>query len=84
MLGGNKQKVIEHAVRIQENLYVLGNVIRDHEGNLVISKGEDKFFISTKTEEQLKKSMMGLSILMYVLGGLLIIGGLVLAGYQLF
>ena len=66
------------AVDVGESLYVLGDVRKTADGQTEIAKGENRFFISTKSEEQLLKSLGRKTILLYVLGVAFIVGGIVL------
>ena len=56
-LGGHKQKMIIRAIALNSSLYMLGNVVKDADGTIMIAQGKDRFFISTKSEEQLLKSL---------------------------
>ena len=65
------------AVAADRNLYVLGDVQEGADRKLRIAKGENKFFISTRSEEQLARSLGIKALVLYFLGALLIVGGIV-------
>jgi len=77
MLAPNPQKVEVRGVTVGRNLYVLGDVQKGPDGRLLVAKGDNKFFISTKTEEQLARSLGRTSLLLYVLGAVFIVGSVV-------
>ena len=76
-LASTPHKVEVRAVTADRELYVLGDVQRRADGQLRVSKGDNKFFISTKSEEQLARSLGRAAALFYVLGAALIVGGIV-------
>ncbi len=75
-LATNPMKVEVRGVTAGQSLYVLGDVSRAPDGNLTVAKGDNKFFISTKSEEQLARSLGRTSVLLYVLGAAFIIGAI--------
>jgi hypothetical protein len=76
MLAQTPHRVEVRAVTLNRNLYVLGDVLRGADGELRVGKGDNKFLISTKSEEQLARSLGRTSMLLYVLGALMVIGGI--------
>lgn len=77
MVFGERRKLVVKAIATGCELYVLGDVSAGADGHLRVSKGDGKFFISTKSEEQLAKSLGLQTILFYVIGTLLIVGAVV-------
>ena len=77
LLMGIDQKIEAHAVTTDRDLYVLGNVQRGPDNTPRIVKGDKKFFISTKSEEQLSGSLGRQSIIYYAIGGVLAVGAIV-------
>jgi len=78
VMAQTPHRVEVRAVMLNRNLYVLGDVLRGADGELRVGKGDNKFLISTKSEEQLARGLGRTSILLYVLGGVMVIGGIVL------
>lgn len=78
VLGGSRQKILVHAVACERELYVLGYADRDPQGALKVSAGEEQFFISTKSEEQLAKSL-GLQSMLFYVGGAVLMAGAITA-----
>jgi len=76
-LATNPMKVEVRGVTGGQNLYVLGDVSKAPDGNLTVAKGDNKLFISTKSEEQLARSLGRTSIVLYILGATFIIGAIV-------
>jgi len=77
MLAQTPHRVEVRAVALNQDLYVLGDVLRGPEGELRVGKGDNKFLISTKSEEQLTRSLGRTSMLLYFVGSALVIGGIV-------
>ena len=76
-LAATPLRVTVRAVAADRNLYVLGDVQEGADRKLRIAKGENKFFISTRSEEQLARSLGIKALVLYSLGALLIVGGIV-------
>jgi hypothetical protein len=77
MLASTPHRVTVRAVPVGRQLYVLGDVQRDAGGESRVAKGENKFFISTRSEEQLARSLGLKSVLFYFLGAAFVIGAVV-------
>ncbi len=77
MLATTPHRVTVRAVPVDRELYVLGDVQRGADRELQVAKGENKFFISTRSEEQLAKSFGRKSVLFYFLGAVFVIGAVV-------
>lgn len=52
---GEREKIEVRALPITCSLYILGDVQTGGDGALTIAKGDGRFFISTKSEEQLER-----------------------------
>ena len=76
-LAPNREKIRTRAIAMGQALYILGNVTGDGEGKRV-GKGEGKFFISTRSEEELSGSLGWQSKLMKAIGAVLMAGGVAL------
>jgi len=80
MLGMTQPRKVEvRAVALNQPLYVLGNVQATPDGRPVVAKGDDKFFVSTKSEEQLAASLGRQSLIFYVVGAALGVAAAALA-----
>lgn len=66
--GSLPRRVKVRAIGTGQSLYVLGDVRRTPDGRTEIAEGDNKFFVSTKSEEQLLKSLGRISTVLYVLG----------------
>ena len=58
---------------------MLGNVLSGTGQDAAIGKGTDTFFISTKSEDELKRSLFLQSVGYYVGGAVLAVAGIALA-----
>ena len=76
-LASTPHRVEVRAVAADRQLYVLGDIQRAADRQLRVAKGENRFFISTKSEEQLLRSLGRKSLLFYILGAVMIAGGIV-------
>jgi len=76
-LGSAPMKVEVRGVTPGQNLYVLGDTHKAPDGRLTVAKGDNKFFITTKSEEELARSLGRISIVLYVLGAACGIGAVV-------
>ncbi|MEX2214517.1 MAG: GIDE domain-containing protein [Phycisphaeraceae bacterium] len=70
----NREKIRTRAIAVGQALYILGNVVADG-GSLRVTKGAGKFFISTRSEEQLTGSLGWQSKLMKAIGAVMLAGG---------
>ena len=77
-MAQSPHRVEVRAVTLNQDLYVLGDVLRGPDGELRVGKGANKFLISTKSEEQLVRSIGRMSMLLYFLGSAMVIGGMVI------
>lgn len=75
----NPQRITVRAIRLQQDLYVLGNVLSGSGKDATIGKGSDTFFISTKSEDELKRSLFLQSVGYYAIGAALAVAGFALA-----
>ena len=73
--GSELTRLTVWAIKPNEQVYILGDVFEDDDG-LVITKGEGRFLISTRDEEEIVKSLNRQYWLLYGFGGVLLIGGL--------
>ena len=67
-LSGQRERIVVRGVTPGQELYVLGDVMRGADGALRVAKGDNRFFISTKSEEQLK-GRLGLQAFWLALAG---------------
>lgn len=72
-------RITVHAIALERELYILGNVKKRSDEQLIIAKGKEKFFISTRSEDELSSSYGTSSMVFYVLAGVCGVGALVLA-----
>ncbi|MFH0952478.1 MAG: GIDE domain-containing protein [Patescibacteria group bacterium] len=80
----NKQtRAKESALLVNGPVYVYGQA-NEGKGGVAIEKGQGKFFISHKSEEQVEKSMAHTAGFMKVLGYIGIIGGVAIIVYSFF
>lgn len=77
-LGSRPYRMKTSAVKLDQELYVLGHADRDDAGQLRIVKGADKFFISTKSEKDLLRGLGLASKLYWLLGAALLVTGIVI------
>ena len=73
LAGAERQKIEVRGVAVGRDLYVLGDVLRGADGQLRVAKGEGRFFISTKSEEQLSRSLGWQTKALFIVGALLIV-----------
>ena len=78
LTGGHQQKMEVRAIPVGRELYILGDVQRGAGGELRVAKGDNKFLISTKSEEQLTKSLGLKTLLFNLFGAGVIIVGIIL------
>jgi hypothetical protein len=76
-MSSNREKIRTRAIALGQALYILGNVSVDG-GSRRIGKGQGKFFVSTRSEEELTKSLGWQSKLMKAIGAVMLAGGLAL------
>ena len=55
--AGQREKLQVRAIQTGREVYILGDVRRAADGALCVAKGEAEFFISTKSEEELQRSL---------------------------
>jgi len=80
-MAGAREKVIVHAIDVNQSLYVLGDVSRGGDELPRITKGDGKFFISTRDEEALVTSL-GRAVMGFYIGAAVTgVGGIVLLFY---
>ena len=77
------QRITVDGIPADLELYVLGDVTRRADGELRVAKGANRFFISTKSEEQLTKTLGRQAMLYYVSGGVLLLAGVVVLAIAL-
>jgi hypothetical protein len=77
MLASTPHRVTVTAIPVDRQLYVLGGAQRGADDKLCVAKGTNRFFISTRSEQELARSLGLKSVLFYVLGAALIVGAIV-------
>ena len=78
LTGGHRQKIEVRAIPVGRQLYILGDVQHAAGDELRVAKGDNKFLISTKSEEQLMRSLGRQRLLFNLFGAGAIIGGIIL------
>ena len=79
----DRERVKVHAIGLALDLYVLGDVQQGTDGQVRISKGDNNFFISTKSEEQLSRKLGRQLLVFYSLGVAFIGTGIVILALAL-
>lgn len=80
---GEREKLEVHAIQTGRELYVLGDVRKGADDALCVAKGDGEFFISTKSEEQLQRSLGRQTIAFHVSGAIAFAAAIALLVYGL-
>ncbi len=75
-LSGAPTRLTVWAIQPNARLYVLGKVVYGPGESVELRQGEGRFFISTKSEEQLARSLGNVSRILNLLAPVLFFGGL--------
>ena len=75
----DRQRITIWAVPADHELYVLGNAEKLSDGSMRLAKGEGKFFISARSEEELTRSLGNQTLGYYIAAAGLSAGGVIVA-----
>ena len=76
LVAGGQRRITVHAIEPGDELYLLGDTQKLGDGSIDIARSAHKLFISTRTEDQLVGSLGWQIKALYVVGVILVLGGL--------